>query len=129
MTFQLNTGDWWLVASGVTVVYAATMYWCMPTPKAKLRMFLAPLVGWLYLVPNAAFEGYSVPQTLYFYSSALMTFVIMLAPIAKKVAADIKEQEEKPWDNVPVNTFSLYWMIGSATACIAGVAYFWPILV
>ncbi|MDA5142307.1 hypothetical protein PEM37_12380 [Streptomyces sp. AD681] len=52
----------------------------------------------------------------------------MLAPIAKKVAADIREQEEKPWDKVPLNTFSLYWMAGSGTACAGAGAYLWQYL-
>ncbi|MGV9344351.1 hypothetical protein ACWDSD_05985 [Streptomyces spiralis] len=34
-----------------------------------------------------------------------MMFVIMLMPVAKRVAADIAEQEEKPWNKVPLNTF------------------------
>ncbi|MEU0444203.1 hypothetical protein [Streptomyces tendae] len=52
----------------------------------------------------------------------------MLAPIAKKVAADIREQEEKPWDKVPLNTFSLYWMTGSGTACTGAGTYLWQYL-
>jgi hypothetical protein len=123
-----TTDDWLLIAVGVTVVYMAAMYWCMPTPKARRRMFVAPLVGWIFLLPNAAIKGYSVSHTLYFYSCALVMFVIMLAPVAKKVAANIAEQEEKPWDKVPLNSFSLYWMVGSATGCCAGMAYLWPLL-
>ncbi|MFF4471722.1 hypothetical protein ACFYZ3_19385 [Streptomyces sp. NPDC001599] len=49
-------------------------------------------------------------------------------PTARKVGADIREQEEKPWDKVPLNTFSLYWMIGSGTACTGAAAYFWEYL-
>ncbi|WP_258053544.1 hypothetical protein [Streptomyces sp. Ru72] len=126
MSDHLTTGDWWLIATGATVVYMVTMYWCMPTPKAKRRMLIAPLVGWIFLLPNAAIKGYSVSHTLYFYSCALVMFVIMLVPVARKVAADIAEQEEKPWEKVPLNTFSLYWMAGSATACAVGMVYLWP---
>ncbi|MGW0084289.1 hypothetical protein [Streptomyces sp. NPDC003393] len=128
MPDHLTTDDWWLIAAGATVVYMVTMYWCMPTPKAKRRMVIAPLVGWMFLFPNAAIKGYSVSHTLYFYSCALVMFVVMLAPVAKKVASDIAEQEAKPWEKVPLNTFSLYWMAGSATACIVGVVYLWPLL-
>ncbi|MFJ6075637.1 hypothetical protein ACIQFU_33200 [Streptomyces sp. NPDC093065] len=74
----------------------------MPTRTARLRMFAAPPAGWLFLLPNATVED-----------------VVMPAPIAEKVAADIREQEEKPWDKVPLNTFSLvpaYWIAGSGTA-------------
>ncbi|MGV9344350.1 hypothetical protein ACWDSD_05980 [Streptomyces spiralis] len=35
----------------------AAMYWCMPTPKAERRMFIAPLAGWVFLLPNAAVKG------------------------------------------------------------------------
>ncbi|MFE2677362.1 hypothetical protein [Streptomyces hygroscopicus] len=128
MHAHLTTDDWWLIAAGVTVVYMAAMYWCMPTPKAKRRAFIAPLAGWIFLLPNAAIKGYSVSHTLYFYSCALLMFVIMLVPVAKRVASDIAEQEAKPWDKVPLNTFSMYWMFGSATGCIAGVVYLWPFL-
>lgn len=128
MHAHLTTDDWWLIAAGVTVVYTAAMYWCMPTPKAKQRMFVAPLVGWVFLLPDAVVKGYSVSHTLYFYSCVLTMFVIMLAPVAKRVAADIAEQEEKPWAKVPLNTFSLYWMAGSATASAVGVVCLWPVL-
>ncbi|MFH9086960.1 hypothetical protein [Streptomyces sp. NPDC017673] len=128
MHAHLTTGDWWLIAVGVTVVYLAAMYWCMPTPKAKRRMLVAPLAGWVFLLPNAVVKGYSVSHTLYFYSCALVMFVVMLVPVARRVASDIAEQEEKPWAKVPLNTFSLYWMAGSATGCIAGVVYLWPLL-
>ncbi|MDX3322358.1 hypothetical protein PV415_36270 [Streptomyces sp. ME03-5684b] len=128
MSVRLSTEGWWLIAFGATVVYTAAMYWCMPTSKARLRMFAAPLAGWLFLLPNATVKGYSVPHTLYIYSGVLLTFVVMLAPIARKVAADIREQEEKPWDKVPLNTFSLYWMIGSGTACTGAGACFWEYL-
>jgi hypothetical protein len=128
MSAQLTTGDWSLIAAGVTVVYMASMYRVMPTPKAKRRMMVAPLAGWIFLLPNAAIKGYSVPHTLYFYSCALLMFVIMLVPVAKRVASDIAEQEAKPWDKVPLNTFSLYWMAGSATGCVVGVVYLWPFL-
>ncbi|WP_234436146.1 hypothetical protein [Streptomyces sp. NRRL S-813] len=128
MHAHLTTDEWGLIAGAVTVVYMAAMYWCMPTPKAKRRMFIAPLAGWVFLLPNATIKGYSVSHTLYFYSCGLMMFVIMLMPVAKRVAADIAEQEEKPWDKVPLNTFSLYWMAGSATGCVVGVVYLWPFL-
>ncbi|OSC72429.1 hypothetical protein B5181_03530 [Streptomyces sp. 4F] len=100
----------------------------MPTPKARLRTVLAPIAGWVFLIPNAAVKGYSVAHTLYIYSGVLLAFVIMFAPVAKKVAADIAEQEEKPWDKVPLNTLSLYWMLGSATVCIGAGAYLWRIV-
>ncbi|MEU9478068.1 hypothetical protein [Streptomyces sp. NPDC048191] len=126
MPAHLTTDDWGLIAAGVTVVYMAAMYWCMPTPKAKRRMVVAPLAGWIFLLPDAAIKGYSASHTLYFYSCTLVMFLIMLVPVAKRVASDIAEQEEKPWAKVPLNTFSLYWILGSATGCIAGVAYLWP---
>ncbi|GAA5057321.1 hypothetical protein [Streptomyces similanensis] len=128
MTSRLTTDDWWLIAAGVTVVYMAAMYWCMPTQKAKLRMFIAPLAGWLYLLPNAAIKGYSTSHALYIYSGVLAMFVIMFVPVAKRVASDIAEQEEKPWVKVLPNTFALSWMLGSATACTAGMVYLWPFL-
>ncbi|MFJ7967750.1 hypothetical protein [Streptomyces sp. NPDC096324] len=128
MSAHLSTDDWWLVAAGVTVAYTVAMYWCMPTPRAKRRVLAAPLVGWMYLVPNAVLEGYSVSQTLYFYSCALAMFIVMVVPVASRVASDIAEQERKPWDKVPLNTFALYWTVCSATVCIAGAVFFWPFL-
>ncbi|TWV46120.1 hypothetical protein FRZ03_15580 [Streptomyces misionensis] len=100
----------------------------MPTSKSKRRTLAAPLVGWVFLLPNATVKGYSVSHTLYFYSCALVMFIIMLAPVRKRVAADIAEQEEKPWDKVPLNTFSLYWLAGTFTVCTAGMACLWPFL-
>lgn len=128
MSAHLNTGHWVLVSAGATVVYMTAMRWAMPTPKAKLRMALAPLAGWLFLLPNAAVKGYSVAHTLFVYSGVLLMFVIMLVPVAKRVAADIAEQEEKPWEKVPLNTFSLYWILGSATVCIGAGAYLWQFI-
>ncbi|MFC7818270.1 hypothetical protein ACFUTR_26985 [Streptomyces sp. NPDC057367] len=128
MSADLTTAQWLLVSAGATVVYMATMAWIMPTPKARLRTVLAPFAGWVFLIPNAAVKGYSVDHTLYIYSGVLLMFVIMFAPVAKRVAADIAEQEEKPWDKVPLNSFSLYWMLGSATVCIGVGAYLWRII-
>ncbi|MFD5649811.1 hypothetical protein [Streptomyces sp. NPDC127039] len=128
MTADITTAQWFLVSAGVTVVYMAAMAWVMPTPKARLRMVLVPLAGWVFLLPNAAVKGYSIAHTLYIYCGALLTFVVMFVPVANKVAADIAEQEEKPWDKVPVNMPSLYWMFGSATACIGVGAYFWQFI-
>jgi hypothetical protein len=128
MSHRLTTGDWILIAAVVTVIYVAVMRWCMPTPKAKRRVSLAPLAGWVFLLPNAAVKGYSVSHTLYFYSCALLMFVIMLGPVGKRVAADILEQEQKPWTKVPPNTVSLYWMGFSAVGCIVGVVCLWPLL-
>ena len=128
MPSRLTTDDWGLIAAGITVVYMATMYWCMPTQKAKRRMAIAPLAGWIFLLPNAAIKGYSVSHTLYIYSGVLLMLIIMFVPVAKRVASDIKKQEEEPWHKVPLNSFSLYWMVGSATGCIAVGAYLWPFL-
>ncbi|GAB7106977.1 membrane protein [Streptomyces phaeofaciens JCM 4814] len=128
MSAHLTTEGWWSIAAGVTVVYMGAMHWCMPTPKARRSMFVAPLAGWIFLLPNAAIKGYSVSHTLFIYSGVLVMFIVMLVPVAKKVAADIAEQEQKPWDKVPLNAFSLYWMVGSATGCVAAVAYLWPFL-
>ncbi|MER6336983.1 hypothetical protein ABT258_08925 [Streptomyces tendae] len=77
MSVRLSTDDWWLVAFGATVVHTAAMYWCMPTRKARLRMFAAPLAGWPFLLPNATVQGYSVPHTLCIHSGVLLTFVVM----------------------------------------------------
>ncbi|MGC9441727.1 hypothetical protein [Streptomyces sp. WG5] len=125
MSADLTTSQWILVSVSVTAVYIAAMAWIMPTPKARLRMFLIPLTGWAFLLPNALMEGYSIALTSYVYSSVLLVLVIMLGPVAKKVGADIAEQEEKPWDKVPLNTFSLYWIMGSCTVCIGVGAYLW----
>lgn len=46
MAVRLDTDGWSLLAAGVTVLYAAAMRWCMPTPTARLRAFAAPLVGY-----------------------------------------------------------------------------------
>ncbi|MGW4546725.1 hypothetical protein ACWEN4_10150 [Streptomyces violaceorubidus] len=126
MAVRLDTDGWSLLAAGVTVLYAAAMHWCMPTPTARVRAFAAPLAGWVFLLPSAMVKGYSVERTLYLYSGVLLTILVVLVPTARRVAADIKEQEDKPWDKVPLNTFSLYWMIGSGTACTALGAYLWP---
>ncbi|MEV0013293.1 hypothetical protein [Streptomyces tendae] len=57
MAVRLSTDDWWLIAFGATVVCTAVMHWCMPTRRARLRMFAAPLAGWLFLLPNATVKG------------------------------------------------------------------------
>ncbi|WAP55731.1 hypothetical protein [Streptomyces sp. S465] len=123
---RLTTDGWVFVAAVTTVIYMVAMRWCMPTPKAQRRTFLAPLAGCVFLVPSAAVKGYSVSFTLYLYSCGLLMMVIMLAPVRKRVAADIAEQEQKPWTKVPLNTFSLYWLTASATGCIAAMVLLWP---
>ncbi|MGW1463150.1 hypothetical protein ACWCPT_02175 [Streptomyces sp. NPDC002308] len=126
MLSHLSNGAWWTVAAVVTAVYLAAMNRIMPTRQARLRMFLAPVVGLIFLLPTAAVRGYSVPVTLYVYSAVLVTFVVALVPVAKRVGADIAEQEQNPWRKVPLNTFSLYWMLGTFTVCGAAAICFWP---
>ncbi|MFD8541399.1 hypothetical protein [Streptomyces rubrogriseus] len=125
MTADITTAQWFLVSAGVTVIYMAAMAWVMPTPRARLRMVLVAPAGWVFLLPSAVVKSYSVAHTLYIYCGALLMFVVMFVPVAKRVAADIAEQEEKPWDKVPINMPSLYWMFGSATVCIGVGAYCW----
>ncbi|WP_328719930.1 hypothetical protein OHT52_10840 [Streptomyces sp. NBC_00247] len=126
MLSQLATSAWWLISVGVTVVYLATMLRVMPTPKSRRSMALAPVAGWAFLVPNAVVKGYPVAFTLYLYCAVLVTFVVMLAPVAKRVGADIAEQERAPWRKVPLNTFSLYWILGSAGVCMVAAIVLWP---
>ncbi|MCX5399099.1 hypothetical protein [Streptomyces sp. NBC_00102] len=126
MLSHLTTGAWWTIATFVTVVYLAAMHWTMPTPKARRRMFLAPAAGWIFLLPQAVIKGYSVPETLYVYSTVLVTFVVALTPVAKRVGADIAEQERNPWRKVPLNTFSLYWCLGALAVCGTAAICFWP---
>ncbi|MBC2868006.1 hypothetical protein [Streptomyces mexicanus] len=125
---HVTTAGWVLVAAVVTLVHLVAMRWCMPTPGAKLRVSVAPFVGLVFLVPTAVLRGYSLPHTLYLYSCVLLMFVIMLVPVRKRVMADIVEQRQKPWEKVPFNTVSLYWVTFSATGCIIAMIYLWPVL-
>ncbi|MFD6528998.1 hypothetical protein [Streptomyces sp. NPDC060184] len=126
MLSHLTTGAWWIIAACVTAVYLAAMNRCMPTRTARRRMFLVPVVCWVVLLPDAAVRGYSVPVVLYIYSSLLLMVVAMLAPVAKRVGADILEQEQNPWRKVPLNTFSLYWFTGVIPVCVTAAVCFWP---
>ncbi|WP_406376436.1 hypothetical protein OG788_43715 [Streptomyces sp. NBC_00647] len=122
----MTTDDWVVIAGVITVIYTVAMRWCMPTPKAKRLISFAPLAGSVFLVPSAATKGYSASFTLYLYSCVLLMFVIMLVPIKNRVAADILEQEQKPWDTVPFNSASLYWIAFSFTGCTVAMLSIWP---
>ncbi|MFD4613561.1 hypothetical protein ACFWOT_36985 [Streptomyces sp. NPDC058440] len=128
MSHHPTAGDWGLIAAVTTIVYIAAVRWCMPTPKTKRRMSFAPLAGCVYLVPAAAIKDYSVSLTLYLYSSVLLTFVIMMVPARKRIAADILEQEQNPGIKVQVNTATLWWLGLSLTGCIAAMVYFRPFI-
>lgn len=117
-----------LVAGAATIVHVVAMRWCMPTPRAKLRVSVAPFAGLVFLVPTAVVRGYSLSHTLYLYSCVLLTFVVMLVPVRNRVMADIVEQQQKPWEKVPFNTVSLYWVTFSATGCIIATILLWPLL-
>ncbi|MFF0787861.1 hypothetical protein [Streptomyces spiralis] len=125
---HVATDGWVLISCAATLVYVVAMRWCMPTPQAKLRISVAPFVGLVFLVPTAMARGYSLSHTLYLYSCVLLTFVVMLVPVRKRVMADIVEQQQKPWEKVPFNTVSLYWVTFSATGCIIAMIYLWPVL-
>lgn len=112
----------------MTAVFVVTLRWCMPTPKAKRQISFAPLAGSMFLVPTAAVKGYSASFTLYIYSCGLLMFIVMLAPVRKKVAADILEQERNPWIKVAPNMASMWWFGLSATGCIAAMLYVWPVI-
>ncbi|MCX5096625.1 hypothetical protein OOK36_49530 [Streptomyces sp. NBC_00365] len=126
MSLHLSTDDWVAIAGVSTIINMVALRWCMPTPKAKRQISFLPLGGSVLLVSSAVAEGYSASFTLYLYSCILLTFVVILAPVGKRVAADILEQEQKPWDKVPLNTFSLYWVAFSSTGCIVAMLYIWP---
>ncbi|GAA5069743.1 hypothetical protein [Streptomyces similanensis] len=128
MYLHSTTGDWTLIATGTTIVYLVAMRWCMPTPKAKRRMSFAPLAGCVFLVPTAAAKGYSVPFTLYLYSCVLLTIVIILAPVRKRVSADILEQEQNPWIKVQASSAVLWWIGLSFAGCTAAMLYFRPFI-
>ncbi|MFF1601389.1 hypothetical protein ACFVYV_28410 [Streptomyces mirabilis] len=128
MSAHVSKDGWVLIAGVVTIVHVAAMRWCMPTPKTKQRITLAPFAGLILLVPNAMVKGYSLSFTLYLYCCVLLGFVVLLVPVRKKVMADTLEQEQKPWDKVPLNTATLYWMPISITVCIIGAVLLWPVL-
>lgn len=125
---HVATEGWVLVAGAATVVFVVAMRWCMPTPEAKQRVSVAPFAGLVFLVPAAVARGYSLSHTLYLYSCVLLMFVIMLVPVRNRVMADIVEQQQKPWEKVPFNTVSLYWVTFSATGCIIAMICLWPVL-
>lgn len=126
MSLKLTTGDWVVIAGVSTVIFMVAMRWCMPTPKAKRQISFVPLGGSVFLLSSAVVEGYSASFTLYLYSCLLLSFVVMLVPVGKRVAADTLEQEQKPWDKVPLNTVSLYWFAFSSTGCIIAMLCIWP---
>jgi hypothetical protein len=128
MSLHVTTENWVIIAVATTGIFLAAMRWCMPTPKAKLRISFAPLAGGIFLWPIAVLKGYSAPFTLYLYSCVLLAFVIMLVPVRKKLAADILEQEQKPWDKVPLNLSVLYWVAFSFTGCLIAMFCLWPVL-
>ncbi|MET7893882.1 hypothetical protein ACGFY3_26180 [Streptomyces mirabilis] len=128
MSAHVSRDGWVLIAGVVTIVHVAAMRWCMPTPKTKQRITLAPFVGLILLVPNAMVKGYSFSFTLYLYCCVLLGFIVLLVPVRKKIMADTLEQEQKPWDKVPLNTVTLYWMPISITVCIIGAVLLWPVL-
>ncbi|MFF3578424.1 hypothetical protein [Streptomyces mirabilis] len=128
MSAHVSKDGWVLIAGVVTIVHVAAMRWCMPTPKTKQRITLAPFVGLILLVPNAMVKGYSFSFTLYLYCCVLLGFIVLLVPVRKKVMADTLEQAQKPWDKVPLNTVTLYWMPISITVCIIGAVLLWPVL-
>ncbi|MDR2987998.1 MAG: hypothetical protein LBV34_24490 [Nocardiopsaceae bacterium] len=128
MSPHLTTDVWVLIATASTVINIVAMRWCMPTPKAKRQISFAPLAGCIFLVPVAATKGYSLSHSLYMYSFGLLMFVIMLAPVRKKVAADILEQEKNPWIKVSPNIAALWWIGLSFTACTAAMIYLWPFI-
>lgn len=122
----MNTLEWVLVAASVTAVYLVATRWCMPTPKAKRQISFAPLGGSVFLVPTAVVKGYSASFTLYLYCCVLLTIVVMLVPVRKKVAADVLEQERNPSTKVQLNTMSLWWIGLSLMGSIVAMLYIWP---
>jgi uncharacterized membrane protein len=123
---MMNTLEWVLVAASVTAVYLVATRWCMPTPKAKRQISFAPLGGSVFLVPTAVVKGYSASFTLYLYCCVLLTIVVMLVPVRKKVAADVLEQERNPSTKVQLNTMSLWWIGLSLMGSIVAMLYIWP---
>ncbi|MEU8123381.1 hypothetical protein AB0C21_32100 [Spirillospora sp. NPDC049024] len=123
MFLHLPAYVWVLVAALLTPAHIAFMRYAMPTPKGKKSVSFIPLVLGAAMLMSAAVKGYSFSVTLYWYSAVLLIFVIMIAPVRRRVAADILRQEQTPDIKVKVDKVSLVWitfsMIGTIGIAVA----------
>jgi hypothetical protein len=122
---SLPTLAWAAIAAAVTPLHIALMRWSMPTPKGKTSVSFIPLVLGAALLLFALAESYSFAVTLYLYAAILLTFLVMIVPVRKWVAADILEQERNPDIKVKVHTPSLVWITFSMFVMIAIVVGVW----
>ncbi|WP_432133248.1 MULTISPECIES: hypothetical protein [unclassified Streptomyces] len=116
---------WFLIAAAVTPLHIAVMRWAMPTPSGKKSVSFIPVVLGATLLLFAVVKSYSVATTLYFYSATLLIFVVMVAPVRNRVAADILKQEQNPDIKVKLNTLSLVWVTFSMLLSIGVVVGVW----
>ncbi|MEV6673561.1 hypothetical protein [Streptomyces sp. NPDC051162] len=125
MFLHLSTYAWALIAAVITPIHFSVMRWCMPTAKSKRSISFMPLVGGLFLWASAAVKGFTAAETLFLYSSVLAIFVIAFAPVRKRIAADILEQEQNPGIKVQPNVFALWWIAMSMTIATLAVIAAW----
>ncbi|MFD9025568.1 hypothetical protein [Streptomyces parvulus] len=125
MFLPLPVYAWAAVAVAVTPVHIALMRWTMPTPKGKKSVSFIPLVLAPVMLSYALARSYSLSVTLYFYAAILLTFVIMIAPVKKWVAADILEQERNPSTEVKLHTPSLVWITFSMLCMVGATVGVW----
>lgn len=123
MFMSLSISVWAALAAAVTPVHIAVMRWCMPTPRTKLNMSFGPLVSGIVLLMSALVKGYSPALTLFLYSGILITFIIMLAPVRKRISAGILEQEKNPLEKVSPDMGALWWCCLSGMACVIALIY------
>jgi hypothetical protein len=122
---SLPTLAWAAIAVAVTPVHIALMRWSMPTPRGKTSVSFIPLVLGSTLLLFALAKSYSLAVTLYLYAAILLTFLVMIVPVRKWVAADILKQEQNPDIKVKVHTPSLVWITFSMFVMIAVVVGVW----
>ena len=125
MFLHLSTYAWTLIAVVVTPIHFSVMRLCMPTAKSKKSVSFMPLVGGLFLWASAVVKGFTAAETLFLYSSILLIFVIAFAPVRKRIAADILEQEQNPGIKVQPNMLAMWWIAMSIGITMLAVIAVW----
>ncbi|MEU6339618.1 hypothetical protein ABZ883_01505 [Streptomyces sp. NPDC046977] len=125
MFLNLSVYAWVVIAVVVTAFHVVMMRWSMPTPRAKKSVSFIPVAAVPVVLIRAIFASAPLSVTLYLYSATMLIFVIVIAPVRKRVAADILKQEQNPGVKVKADTLSLVWITFSLVVSVVVVAAVW----
>ncbi|MBO2462397.1 hypothetical protein [Actinomadura violacea] len=96
MFLSLTTGAWTLIAVGATLVNLAAMQWIIQVPKYRKKQFWLPVIGIVGVGVRGLAQSHTLAENLYLYTTLMIMFPVMLAPVRRQITRDYHRWVEDP---------------------------------